>query len=67
MCDTENNIDLDVLNYEIEFFILIINFFPHLTRSIESKIVKYLNNQFTFLIKNYNQNNREYKILLKVV
>ena len=67
LCDTENNIDLDVLNYEIEFFILIINFFPHLTRSIESKIVKYLNNQFTFLIKNYNQNNREYKILLKVV
>ena len=67
LCETNDNLDIDVLNSEIEFFILIINYFPHLARSIEAKIMKYLNSNSAFIITNYNGNIREFKRLAKVL
>lgn len=67
LCESNDNLDIDVMNCEIEFFIIIINYFPHLARSIEVKIIKYLNSHLGYLINNYNGRIRDYKRLAKVL
>ena len=67
LCQSEQNIDIDILNYEIELFIIIINFFSDLALKFESMIPIFLNNHLCFLMKNYYGNKNEYKRLLKVI